>query len=157
MVLWDIRIIGNVEVDAEKIKEDVRSCGLREGDLLLSVNTPELENLVLIESDHVAWISINIVGNVAEVEIREETEEPLEENIDYADLVADRDGVVELFEETRGNALVNIGDSVRKGDVLISGYYPADETVGERYTVAKGKVLARTEREFSVSVPLEYE
>ena len=44
-----------------------------------------------------------------------------------------------------------------KGDILVSGYYPADETVGERYTVAKGKVYARTVREFEVSVPLTYE
>ena len=157
MVLWDIRIIGNSETDVEKIKADIRNCGLREGDLLFSINTPELENLVLIESDHVAWISINIIGTVAEIEIREEREEPQKEQFDYVDLVASRDGVIELFEQTRGNALVNIGDAVSKGDVLISGYYPADETVGERFAVAKGRVLARVKRDFSVSVPLEYE
>lgn len=158
MILWDIRVIGNTTLDADRVKEELEACGLSVGDLLWNINTPVLENRLLIESDDIAWISINIIGNVAEVEIREAVPEPHPEE-DYlcSDVVASRDGVVEWFEDTRGNTVVSSGDTVKAGDVLVSGYYPETETVGARFTVAKGRVYARTEREFSVSIPLTYE
>ncbi len=156
-IIWDVRVIGNTTLDEEDVKAELKACGFGVGEFIPSIDTPMLESTVLINSDSIAWISINIVGCVAEVEIQEAVPEPPENEFYCTDLVADMDGVIELFEDTRGNALVNIGDSVKKGDVLISGYYPEDEYVGERFTVAKGKVLARTKRDFFVSIPLKYE
>lgn len=156
-VLWDVRVVGNVTADADDIKKELSACGLTLGMPIASIDTPTIETTVLIESDTIAWISINITGNVATAEIREAVPEPVENDYFSADVVAERDGVVEWFEDMGGNALVGIGDSVKKGDVLISGYYPEEEFVGERYTVARGKVFARTERDFSVSIPLTYD
>lgn len=157
MVVWNVRVVGNTSLDENQVKEALRKSGLDTGMWIWEIDTPVLENRILIENDEIAWISINIKGSLAEVEIREAVPEPPDEEMFSADLVATSDGVIEWFENTRGNSLVSAGDSVSKGDILVSGYYPADETVGERYTVAKGKVYARTVREFEVSVPLTYE
>lgn len=157
MIVWNVRVVGNTSLDENQIKEALRKSGLRTGMWIWEIDTPVLENKILIENDEIAWISINIKGSVAEVEIREAVPEPPDGEFFSADLVAVRDGVVEWFENTRGNCLVEVGDTVSASDVLVSGYYPADESSGERYTVAKGKVYARTERVFEVSVPLTYE
>ena len=115
-----------------------------------------IENRVLIESDEISWISVNIIGTVAEVEIREiEVEEEREQYL-ASNIVAARDGQIELFEDVRGNIILNIGDYVRKGELIVSGLYDS-QTQGIRYTDAKGRVLARTERDISVSIPLKYE
>ena len=157
MIVWNVRIVGNSRLDEGQIKDALRQSGLDVGMWIWDIDTPVLENKILIENDEIAWISINIKGSVAEVEIRESVPEPPDGNMLCADLVAASDGVVEWIEGARGNALVTAGDTVSAGDVLISGYYPADETVGERYTVARGKVYARTTRIFEISVPLTYE
>ena len=157
MIVWNVRIVGNSRLDEARIKDALRESGLDVGMWIWDIDTPVLENKILIENDEIAWISINIKGSVAEVEIRESVPEPPDGNMLCADLVAASDGVVEWIEGARGNALVTAGDTVSAGDVLISGYYPADETVGERYAVARGKVYARTTRIFEISVPLTYE
>lgn len=155
--LWDIRVIGNERVDRERVIDELSACGFEIGDYLGNIYTPIIENRMLIESDSVSWISINIRGCVAEVEIKEAVPRPEDSDLFCADLVASRDGEIAWFEETRGNALVEIGQQVKKGDVLISGIYPADENTGERYTVARGKVFAKTVRDFCVEIPLNYE
>ena len=157
MIVWNIRVVGNSSLDEGQIKDALRQSGLDVGMWIWEIDTPVLENRILIENDEIAWISINIKGSVAEVEIRESVPEPPSEDMLCADVVALSDGVVEWIENARGNILVTAGDTVSAGDILISGYYPADDTVGERYAVAKGKVYARTTRYFEVSVPLTYE
>jgi hypothetical protein len=93
---------------------------------------------------------------VAEVEVREILPIPEEEHYDACNLVAARSGVVEWLEDTRGNVAVQIGDVVGEGDLLVGGLY-APEGGGIRYTMAKGRVMARTTRDFSVELSRKYE
>lgn len=159
LVLWDIRIIGGGGLDREAVKETLRECGLREGELLWNIDTPDIETKAIIAREDIGWISINLLGSVAEVELVEYTPPPVSDLYFSADITARCDGVILWIEDARGYQAKSIGDEVRKGDVIISGVYPADEEAGlpERYAVARGRVYARTEREFSVSVPLNYE
>lgn len=155
-VVWQIRVEGNEYTSDQEIIEQLRRCGMEVGDRISALNTAALENRMLIESETVSWISINLRGTVAQVEIREILPTPKEEYYDAANLVAARSGVIEWLEDTRGNVAVQIGDVVGEGDLLVGGLY-APEGGGVRYTVAKGKVMARTVREFSVDVPAKYE
>ncbi len=155
-VIWDIRIDGNRALTEAEVIEALGECGLRVGANKSAINTSAVENTLLIVNDDIAWISINIMGTVAEVEIieREVAEEPPE--FDAANLVASEEGEIYLFEDVRGNILLKIGDRVDKGELIVSGIY---ESAGGalRYTCAKGRVLAKVEEEFSVDIPLEYE
>ena len=126
------------------------------GDTLKDLETGVLENRMLIASDEISWISINLRGTVAQVEIRETIPIPEEERFAAANLVAARDGRIEWMEDVRGNVAVQVGDAVSEGELLVGGVYDI-ERGGYRYTRARGKVYARTEREFTVEVPLQYE
>ena len=70
-VIWDIRIDGENRLSEREVKEVLRECGLELGTPTRSIDSGVLENRVLIVSDEISWISVNIVGTVAEVEIRE--------------------------------------------------------------------------------------
>ena len=156
-VIWDIRVDGNSRLSDSEVLSELRDSGLRLGMIRKKINTDVIENTVMIRSDEISWISINIIGTVAEVEIRETLaiEEP-SELYDAANVVAAKDGYILLFEESRGNIVAEIGEYVREGELLISGLYDS-VTEGFRYTRAKGRVLASTESEISVSVPFEYQ
>lgn len=155
-VLWDIRIEGNRELTDDEVKAQLAICGLTVGSRLSELDTDILENRVMIYSDDIAWISVNIRGTVAQVEIREVQRSDEEEEYDAANLIASCDGQIELFEEVKGNTVVKIGDCVRKGDLLVSGIYDSG-TRGCRFVCARGKVLARTQHEYHVEIPLEYQ
>ena len=155
-VVWDIRVEGNERLTDAEVINELRECGFSVGCVRSRADTHTVENRVMIHSEDISWISVNIIGTVAEVEIRES--EITESTVpDYAasNVVAARDGDIELFEDVRGNILLDIGDHVREGELIISGLY-GSETEGFRYTAARGRVLARTQREISVSVPLDY-
>ena len=155
-VIWGIKIDGNARLSEREVLTELRRCGLSVGSRKSGLDVSAIENRVLIESDEISWISVNIIGTVAEVEIREiEVEEEREQYL-ASNIVAARDGQIELFEDVRGNIILNIGDYVRKGELIVSGLYDS-QTQGIRYTDAKGRVLARTERDISVSIPFKYE
>jgi similar to stage IV sporulation protein len=106
----------------------------------------------MILSDDIAWISINMRGTVANVEIRESLPTPREEIDGVSNLVADRDGVVERLEEVRGYQAVNIGDKVRRGQLLVGGIM-GDEGTDIGLMAAKGRVYARCEETVEVTAP----
>ncbi len=156
-VIWDIRIEGNIRLEEAEVREALEECGLTLGKVRRRLNTDAIENRVMIESDDISWISINIIGTVAEVQIRETEVIPkADELYGAANIVAAKDGYIEYFEDTRGNIIAEIGDYVREGELLVSGLYESD-VGGRYYTSAKGRVMARTESEFAVSVPFEYQ
>lgn len=155
--VWDVRVTGNDGMSEEEVLGELRACGFGVGSYIPSVQTEQLENRVLIASDRISWIAIRINGTVAEVQVIEHTPTPpAEARGRPANLIASADGQIELIELYRGNAVVSIGQAVRKGELLVSGLYES-QTVGVRYTRAAGKILARTEREFVVEIPLSYE
>lgn len=155
-LVWDIRVEGNSRLSESEVIGILKTCGFNEGIGHRGLNTGVIENRVLIYSDDISWITINIIGTVAEVEIRETAVVDESEFMAAANLVAERAGVVEYFEQTRGNVAVVTGEAVSEGQLLVGGVYGSEEE-GFRYTVAKGKVYASTERDISVEIPLKYE
>lgn len=154
-VIWDVRIEGNQRLGEEDVIASLAECGLSVGDFKRQVDTSLVENLLMIESEDISWISINLIGTVAEVEIREREIAEEAEPWDAANVIAAEEGEIVLFEEARGNILLKIGDRVEAGDLIISGIY--EGRGGIRYTSARGKVLALTEEEIKINVPLEYD
>lgn len=153
--VWDIRVSGNGSMTTSEVLAELRACGLYRGAYLPALRASQLENRVLIASDRIAWISVNMDGTVARVQIIESVTIPEKEPIRPANLVATADGQIELLELYRGNAVVSVGQAVRKGDLLVSGIYDS-QTQGLRYTRAAGSVFARTERSLRIEIPLAY-
>ena len=157
LFVWDIRIDGERRLAEKQILDDLNKCGIHVGSLIKSLDTDVIQNRMIIYSDEVSWISINLLGTVAHVEIREV--EPLpekEKNPPAANLVATEDGEITGFEEVRGEIAVKIGDRVRKGELLVSGIRQS-KTQGFSYTAADGRVFAKTISSYFVEVPLEYD
>ena len=69
--VWRIDIDGNLHVSDEEITKCLENVGFRLGTFIPSVDYDTLHNEFLLECDDVAWISVNVVGNVAKVLVRE--------------------------------------------------------------------------------------
>ena len=154
--LWEIRVSGNENVTYTEVVETLGKCGFSVGARLDELDVDAIETMVLLNSDKISWISINMSGTCAEVQIREAALPNETVPTRPANIVASRDGQVEYLEIFSGVAVVGEGSAVRRGDLLISG---VRDSVTEGYSVkrASGKVFAITEREFQVEMPMEYE
>ncbi len=155
-VVWDIRIEGNSHVPESVITDTLRASGICVGTEKKSLDIDAIQNRFLILSDEISWISVNIIGNVAEVEVREVQTAP--ETPDYvcSNLVSTQNGRIVSFEEVRGNISVKLGEDVSRGQLLVGGIY-GDETSALRFVRSSGKVFALCEREYNIEVPLEFE
>lgn len=152
--LWEVRVSGNRTVSAGEIVRELSAAGLSVGDRISPEEIDAIENRFLMQSELISWISVNLVGTVAEVEVREKLPPHAEEDTSPANLVARCDGVVTACEVRAGNLLVKVGMPVRAGEVLVSGLYDS-ATLGYRYTRARGEIYAETEHVIEISVPYE--
>ena len=154
--VFDIRVIGNETLTDATVKQLLAAQGFGPGTFIPSVDTDKLENRVMLASDRIAWLSVNIRGNVASVELVEQRLPDERPVLKPAHVVAGQSGEVVAVELYRGNVLASAGQQVKKGEILIAGVYDS-QTTGFRFTRASGKVLARTVTEFEVEIPYEYE
>lgn len=154
-VLWDIEIIGNEGLEAQEIETLLADAGLKRGMLLPRLNEDSIALSVRQSDARISYVSVNLLGTVATVQIREAKETPEPTADSPANLVAKRDGIVTMPLIFEGECLVEPGQAVRAGQILASGVMDTENN-GIRITRAAGQVLARTEEIFTVSIPFEY-
>ena len=150
-VVWDVRIECEEEVASEAVIDELRSLGLYVGARWSDIDCTRTESELLLSSDNVSWVSINRRGGVAYVKaspkiIREDTEG---ESF-YSNVVAKYDCIIEEITVISGYAAVSVGDTVCRGELLISGVIP--ESAGGGYCHAEGIVRGRITREYSTEV-----
>ena len=155
-VIWDVRIEGNDTVSDEVITDLLRECGVGVGSDKTKIDVDAVKNRFLIKSDEISWITVNIIGTVAEVEVRETKTQEQAPDYVASNLVASRNGTVVEFEEVRGNIAVELGEDVSEGELLVGGVY-GSETSALRFTRAEGRVMALCRRDYSVKVALQFD
>jgi len=154
-ILWSVDVVGNKEISAVEIKEILSECGVREGMFIKNIDNDKVRVSVLERSKDIAWISVNVKGMRAEVVVAEAARAPEKEDSNgYAHIVASCDGMITGIVVERGKPMVAIGDTVKKGEMLVSGII--EERDGDISLVkAKARVYAQTERVIEVFQPYE--
>ncbi|MBQ9780879.1 MAG: sporulation protein YqfD [Clostridia bacterium] len=154
--VWDIRVSGNRILTEREVEATLKECGFGVGSYLGRFKADRTENRALMQNPALAWISVNVKGTVAYVEIRETASPSSNATNTPANLVADTGGQIVRVELERGNVIVRAGQWVDQGDLLVSGLYDSQQ-MGIRYTHAEGRVYARTVEEINVMIPLAYD
>ncbi len=151
-LVWDVRIEGCESGKEQQIIAELESAGLSVGARWGSIDKGEVEARVLASSDTVSWLNINRRGTVAYIKVIDRVVHDTEQAPEgYANIVADRDCIIEEITVKRGVAMVKAGESVRKGQLLISGVIPTE--LGGGYCYAEGSVKGRYTDTVSVTVP----
>ncbi|MBQ3076646.1 MAG: sporulation protein YqfD [Clostridia bacterium] len=142
--LWTIHLEGCETLEPTRVLQTLEQLGLKKGALLWGLDTQDIELAAQLQIKELSFIAINLKGTEANIQVRERTPAPAPLDPEgWRDMAADRDGLIVSTEVYDGVALVARGDTVRKGDRLISGAVP-NSFVGTRYVAADGTVTART-------------
>ena len=153
--VWDIRVKGNETLSEKEIVEMLSKAGFEKGMLIRSADVKQIANRVLINEDELSWIAINFEGTVATAEVKEAERPQRHIKKENVNIVAAHNGIVMRVDALDGGAQVGKGDTVVKGQLLISSFVEK-RTGGSILKGAKGFVWAKTERCFCAVVPLEY-
>ena len=139
-----IDVTGNETVPTARILSQLRLEGVRPGVYGPGLDRKAIAQRALRELEELSWMSINLYGTRLEVVVREAA-----------------DGIITQVEPMVGEAAVQEGDTVARGEVLISGLISiepplySDQPVRYYPVHARGRVYARTWRTIEAAIPLE--
>ena len=147
----EIRRDGYRSIDEASIRQTLADAGLYEG-VRKKEDYGDAKAALYDAYDKITWVSIFEKGRLIKVTVAEaeNLDDKVEIRTDPVNIVAERSGMIETVIPLRGNASVQKGDYVNKGDVLISGrykYQSSDYSKGDDffylYSHAEGQAYAK--------------
>lgn len=145
--VWVINVEGNNNIPTEQILASCRQIGIYEGVLKSKINNKyDAQRLQLLEKD-IAWCGLNVEGSVLTVNLSEAAISDKEQRQSPSNLKAAAAGKIKRVDVTMGNTVVKVGDTVSKGDLLVSGVI--ENMSSTLFVHSDGVVIAETKRVFS--------
>ncbi len=150
-LVFDVQISGNGRVSEEQIIAELDAAGFGVGSRWSKTDESAVELSVLQASDTLSWISINRRGRTAYVSVLELDSVPVAPPaFTAANIVASCDCVIEEITVLRGSAAVSVGDTVREGELLISGIVEGEG--GTEYVMAEGIVRGTSSERITTEI-----
>lgn len=152
-IVWDVRVEGNSTITDGEVVLGLSDAGFEIGDFWRRTNLDEVEARLLGNNEKLAWVNINRRGTVAYVKVIEKEPENNAPDVivsGYSNIIASTDCVIEEITVKRGVAVVKVGDTVKKGDLLVIGMLL--EESGGGFCYAEASVIGRVSDSVSVEI-----
>jgi len=157
-IMINIEVIHSKKEIRELISISLKERGIKKNSWKKSYQEIEkIKEEILNEyPEKLEWMEIEVQGMnyIVRVEERKINEEIKEKTSCH--VVAKKDGIVKKMVYSKGEAIVKQNDSVKKGDILISGIIKKDEEE-KNIVCATGKVYGEVWYQVTTSIPLTYE
>lgn len=148
-----ITVEGNVNISDKYILEAAESSGLQFGTVRRDIRSEIIKNALLEKVPQLQWVGVNTKGCVATISVREKTE--VETDVsggkEVCSIVAMRDGIIQQCTVYRGNAMCTVGQAVKAGQILVSGYSGTENII--KATRADAEISALTYRKLNIYSP----
>lgn len=149
-----IKVEGNQSIPTQTILDKANQCGITFGASRREVRSEKVKNKLLALIPELQWAGVNTSGCVAVISVNERSSaEEKSPTYGVSSIVAARDGVIRKCTVTKGNQLCRVGQAVKAGEVLVSGY--TDCGISIKATQADAEIIAQTRRELTVITPTE--
>ena len=151
--VWCIQSESSERFSRQQIIDAAEKAGLHYGVLVKNFDEEKAAREIYKAFEgELSWVKVNIKGSLAVIDFRDKVKKlETEEKGEAANIVADFDGVILSDETYLGSKNKSKGDTVRKGEVLISGVVEGVD-MKPLYYQAKGKFTALHKRSFEYSL-----
>lgn len=154
--VWTVDVEGTEEVDPRMVLAELESLGVKPGILKPHIDNMLIENQLLVRIPELSWASLEIRGSRAILRVRESVLPPaLVDRNTPCNIVAAKDGIIHKMIVLDGQAAVGPGQTVKKGQLLVSGIIEHPDTIGVRYVHSMGQIIARTWYQQTVELSLK--
>ncbi len=152
--IFFVQVEGNDTIPDRRILAAAEDCGIAFGASRRNVRSEKMKNALLAAVPELKWAGVNTYGCVAVISVREGAKKTeTEEEKVVTNIVAARDGFILSGTATQGNPLFQVGQAVKQGQILISGY--TDCGICIQATRAKGEIFCQTNRKILAVTPSE--
>lgn len=161
LFVWEVKVTGEDKLVADSLLKEIEEQYVPLGTIKSKIDCSKLEESLRKDFDEISWISCELKGTSLTVYL-EEGMAPKAQTEDFqtGDLVAAKDAVLTKMITRQGTPVVKVKDTVKKGDILISGtiyiYDDNNEVMETSYVAADGDVYGKTTEEYEDYVDLKY-
>lgn len=157
-VIWSVEVEGNETVPSKEIVRLLQKEGVYIGQLKSRVpSNEEIQYRLQSGLPQVSWVGFRMEGTRAVVTVVEKkrVDEREQQGNGPIQLVARRNAMIYDIRVERGRPLVEVNEPVKKGQLLVSGWYgDPDQPDSGKLVGAKGKVMGEVWYDSTVTVPL---
>ena len=147
-----VKVEGNTQISTQQILDSVSENGISFLSSRRAIRSEKVKNALIEKHPLLQWVGVNTAGCVATISVKEKTTANLEDDkVGISSIVASRDGVIVQSEVIRGNPLCQVGQAVKAGQVLVSGYTTCGKTIIA--TRAEAEIYAQTLQDISLVSP----
>lgn len=141
--IWVIETDMDNPIEAEKIEQVYEQAGLKIG-ISKRTDMNKISGYAAEKLDNLSWTAVNVVGSTAVIKTRERLNPKYpSESTCPSNIVAAKDGQVEILEVYSGSRAVEDGGTVTEGGLLINGIY-TDKYENSTVNPARGYAVAST-------------
>ncbi len=145
--VWNIEVVGAKSISEQEVKVLCKTQGIYIGQYIKNIDTVISKEKILLDSDKLAWASLNVEGSKITVNITEVKAQKPE--FTPSNIIANSDAVIKEIKVLSGNSQVVVGQAVQKGELLISGTVDVGDRVN--FTRAAGEILGETEEKIIIN------
>ncbi len=160
MFLWNITYHGQRHYSVDTLQRDLQSMQTFPGILRKNLKCDEIEKYIREKHPDISWVSAEEMGSTLKLSIKEGIPEEQNARNQTCHLSAPADGVVTELIVEQGTAFVKKGQSVKKGDRLISGVVETtddgDVVVERKGVESQGIVSLKVEEQLQFDIPIQY-
>lgn len=157
--VWGIEIDGNLTCSDDQIITYLEEEGIRTG--ILSSKLPDAESLELkirTQFPEIIWVTTHTKGSVLHIHVKENDTRAVSQADDTPQsLVAESDATITSIVTRVGTPKVEAGESVKKGQLLVSGVVPVlgdyDAYLSAHEVRADADIVAEWEITFQKRIP----
>lgn len=157
--VWSVNISGQHRYTKEALTEYLETIGIKKYMRKNELDADMVEKTIRNQYKDIGWVSVSLVGTNIYVKILESDMPDVKsgETVN-SHIIASDDGIVKSIITRTGTPKVKPGDSVEKGQVLVSGVVKLRDDSGEVYqkfpVMADADVVLQVRKEYSDSFPL---
>lgn len=155
--IFDIKINSDDKDIVNIINDSLKDNGIDVYKRKVSFNKlNSIKNKILEDNkDTLEWIEIREKGCIYYIDVTPRVKSNNNvDNTSPSDIVAEKDGVIKHIVVHRGSKVIDNGDYVKKGDVLISGNIIKNENVIDKVH-SEGVIYAETWKTVNISIPFK--
>ncbi|MEF9959663.1 MAG: sporulation protein YqfD [Niameybacter sp.] len=155
--VWLVEVEGCQRLNDTEVIETLETHGYEVGKFKGKLDLRKAEQVLIDAYPEIIWTGVKYQGTKLVIQISESVPKPvLVDEKEPCNLVATRDALITYIATDRGMPQVKKGDTVKKGDLLVSGSIPFNDESGASYLAhAKAQVRAKTGYALTASMPLE--
>ncbi len=139
---------GSGKVYSVEVQKYLSSIGVNKYSRFSSIDLSALEDDILKSNPHLSFASCVKVGNRLHIDLALSADKVGVLDSQVFALYSDVDGVVESIKIYRGTALVQVGQTVKAGDLLVDGYAIIKEQTVKINVLATITVITEKQFEF---------